>query len=200
MAEFQMRHAFAHSSAAVLAASVFAATPLQAQDVVSDLPFEVVVPDATEDRSAAFEVAAARAGWLEAFASQDLEQMMSFYIEDIYSYDLMAAPTEVGLAMAFDGEQIWRKNWISFFGMFDKDLVVTIEDLTVYQQGDLATVYGLTRLEGTIVGWPYVDMWVRETNLLRRVDDRWLVVHDHVSVPFDFATGQALTNLGPLGN
>ena len=47
---------------------------------------------------------------------------------------------------------------------------------------------------------PYVDMWVRETNLLRRVDDRWLVVHDNVSVPFDFATGQALTNLGPLGN
>ena len=198
MTEFQLRQAFALTSATVLAASVFSATPLQAQNVATDLPFEVVVPDATEDRAAAFEVAAARAAWLEAFASQDLEQMMSFYAEDIYSYDLMAAPTEAGLGMAFDGEYIWRQNWISFFGMFDEDLVITIEDLTVYQQGDLATVYGLTRLEGTIVGGPYVDMWVRETNLLRRVGDRWLVLHDHVSVPFDFATGRALTNLVPI--
>ncbi len=185
---------------AILTASVFAAAPLHALEPAPDLPFEVIVSDATEDRAAALEVAAARAAWLKAFASQDLEQMMSFYVDDIYSYDLMAAPTEAGLAMAFDGEHIWRQNWVSFFGMFAEDLVITIEDLTVYQQGDLATVYGLTRLEGTIVKGPYVDMWVRETNLLRRVNDRWLVVHDHVSVPFDFETGKALTDLKPLAN
>ncbi len=196
----QTRHTLAQFGAAVLAASVFAASALQAQQAATDLPFEVIIPDATEDRAAALEVAAARAAWLEAFAAQDLDQMMSFYVEDIYTYDLMAAPTEAGLAMAFDGEQSWRQNWITFFDMFAEDLVITIEDLTVYQQGDLATVYGLTRLEGTIVGGPYIDMWVRETNLLRRVNDRWLVVHDHVSVPFDFATGRALTNLGPIGD
>lgn len=185
---------------ALLAACVFTASSLQAQEPPKELPFEVILSDATEDRAAAFEVAAARAAWLEAFASQDLDRMMSFYVDDIYSYDLMAAPTDSGLAMAFDGEAIWRQNWISFFGMFDEDLVITIDDLTVYQQGDLATVRGLTRLEGTIVDGPYIDMWVRETNVLRRIDDRWLVVHDHVSVPFDFATGQALTELGPIGN
>ncbi|KQY15665.1 hypothetical protein ASD36_24805 [Rhizobium sp. Root1334] len=185
---------------AILAASIFATAPLYALESTPDLPFKVIVSDATEDRAAALEVAAARAAWLKAFASQDLEQMMSFYVDDIYSYDLMAAPTEAGLAMAFDGEQIWRQNWVSFFGMFAEDLVITIEDLTVYQQGDLATVYGLTRLEGTIVDGPSVDMWVRETNLLRRINGRWLVVHDHVSVPFDFATGKALTDLKPLPN
>lgn len=195
----QRRHTLAQFGAALLAASVFAATPLQAQQAETELPFEVIVADATEDRSAAFEVAAARAAWLEAFAAQDLDRMMSFYVEDIYTYDLMAAPTEAGLAMAFDGDEIWRQNWVTFFAMFADDLVISIEDLTVYQKGDLATVYGLTRLEGTIEGGPYVDMWVRETNLLQRIDGRWLVVHDHVSVPFDFATGQALADLRPLG-
>lgn len=184
---------------AALAATVFAAAPLHAQDGSADLPFDVIISDATEDPAAAHAVAAARADWLGAFAAQDLERMMSFYVDDIYSYDLMAAPTEDGLAMAFDGEPIWRQNWISFFAMFDEDLVITIDDLTVYQQGDLATVRGLTRLEGTLVGGPFVDMWVRETNVLRRVGDRWLVLHDHVSVPFDFATGQALTGLTPVG-
>lgn len=191
------RRAHARLGIAVMAAVLFTAAPLQAQERGPDLPFEVIVSDATEDRAAAFDVAAARAAWLEAFASQDLERMMSFYVDDIYSYDLMAAPTEAGLAMAFDGETIWRQNWVSFFAMFDDDLVVTIDDLTVYQQGDLATVRGLTRLQGTIAGGPHVDMWVRETNVLRRVNGRWLVVHDHVSVPFDFATGRALTDLKP---
>lgn len=185
---------------ALLAASVLTASMLQAQETATELPFDVILPDATEDNADAYEVAAARAAWLKAFNSQDLDQMMSFYIDDIFSYDLMAAPTEAGLAMAFNGEADWRQNWITFFAMFNEDLVVTIEDLTVHQQGDLATVYGLTRLKGTIEGGPYVDMWVRETNLLQRIDGRWLVVHDHVSVPFDFATGQALTDLVPISN
>lgn len=188
-----------HFCLTTLALCVATGAPVAAQETAPDLPFEVILSDATEDPVAALEVAAARAAWVEAFTAQDLDRMMSFYAEDIYSYDLMAAPVGEGLAMAFDGEAIWRQNWISFFGMFDDDLVITIDDLTVYQQGDLATVRGLTRLEGTLVGGPFVDMWVRETNVLRRVNDRWLVLHDHVSVPFDFATGQALTSLGPIG-
>lgn len=187
-----------HYCLTTLAVCVFAGAPLYAQETVPDLPFEVIVSDVTEDPAAALEVAAARAAWVEAFTAEDLDRMMSFYAEDIYSYDLMAAPTGDGLAMAFDGEMSWRQNWISFFGMFDDDLVITIDDLTVYQQGDLATVRGLTRLGGTLVGGPFVDMWVRETNVLRRVDNRCLVLHDHVSVPFDFVTGQALTGLGPI--
>ena len=80
--------------------------------------------------------------------------------------------------------------------MFEDDLKVTIENLTVYQSGDVATVRGLTRLEGTAFGQS-IDMWARETNVLHRVDGEWLVVHDHVSVPIDFASGRALMDLAP---
>jgi ketosteroid isomerase-like protein len=41
------------------------------------------VSGATKDRAAALKVAAARAAWLEAFASQDLEKMLSSYVDDI---------------------------------------------------------------------------------------------------------------------
>ncbi|EBA13453.1 Ketosteroid isomerase-like protein [Roseobacter sp. CCS2] len=167
-----------------------------AQDVSDKLPFEVIVPEYTEDVDAAYEIAAARASWVEAFENQNVESIMSFYVDEIYSYDMMAAPTDDGLAMAFDGEPIWRANWVSFFEMFEDDLEVTIENLTVYQSGDIATVRGLTRLEGTAFG-QYIDMWARETNVLRRVDGDWLVVHDHVSVPINFASGEALMNLTP---
>jgi ketosteroid isomerase-like protein len=55
----------------------------------------------------------------------------------------------------------------------------------------------MTNLDIPFAGGPFVPKRVRETNVLRRVYDRWPVLHDHVSVPFDFATGQALTGLGP---
>lgn len=186
---------------AAAAAGLFMATalagPVQAQTVPEDLPFEVIIPDYAEDPEAALAVAARRNAWRETFERQDVEGMMSFYVPEIYSYDLMAAPEADGLKLAFDGEAIWRRNWMAFFDMFEDDLEVTIENLTVYQSGDIATVRGLTRLQGTMTSGQYVDMWSRETNVLRRVDGAWLVVHDHVSVPMDFATGQALTTLSP---
>ena len=41
------------------------------------------------------------------------------------------------------------------------------------------------------------SLWVRATLGVQQVDGRWLIVHDHESVPFDAATGQALTGLQP---
>ncbi len=29
-----------------------------------------------------------------------------------------------------------------------------------------------------------VDMWLRETLCFRKIDGRWLVTHEHASVPF----------------
>lgn len=171
--------------------------PVQAQEAGQTLPFEVIVPSYSQDPSVAREVAAQRNAWRETFESQDVDAMMSFYVPDIYTYDLMAAPEPDGLKMAFDGEAVWRQNWVTFFEMFEDDLRVTIEDLTVYQSGDIATVRGLTRLQGTLTSGQYVDMWARETNVLRRINGTWLIVHDHVSVPIDFQTGQALTSLSP---
>jgi ketosteroid isomerase-like protein len=40
-------------------------------------------------------------------------------------------------------------------------------------------------------------MWVRATLGCRRIDGRWLIVHDQESVPFDGATGPALTGPTP---
>lgn len=182
--------------AAAVGLSLTVTAPVTAQDTPPELPFDVIVPEYTADRQAAYAVAAARSAWVDAFESQDVERMMSFYVDDIYSYDMMAAPADGGMAMAFDGRAAWQANWVSFFDMFEDDLKVTIDNLTVYQAGDIATVRGLTRLQGTAFG-QHIDMWARETNVLHRVGDRWLVVHDHVSVPIDFASGQALMNLTP---
>jgi ketosteroid isomerase-like protein len=39
--------------------------------------------------------------------------------------------------------------------------------------------------------------WVRSTTCFRKIDGRWLIAHDQVSVPLDLESGRALLNLEP---
>jgi ketosteroid isomerase-like protein len=41
------------------------------------------------------------------------------------------------------------------------------------------------------------DMWVRATICYRKVDGRWMIAHDHHSVPVNMETNQALFDLKP---
>jgi hypothetical protein len=40
-------------------------------------------------------------------------------------------------------------------------------------------------------------MWVRWTACFRKLDGRWLVTHEQVSVPIDMESGGALLDLEP---
>jgi ketosteroid isomerase-like protein len=53
---------------------------------------------------------------------------------------------------------------------------------TVHVDGDVAFVHALTSMSGVKGG--EFTLWFRSTYGLRRVGGRWLVVHQHESVPF----------------
>jgi ketosteroid isomerase-like protein len=69
--------------------------------------------------------------------------------------------------------------------------------LKVTAGGDVGFCSFLYHVSGTLAVGGEVDMWVRATLCCRRIDGRWLVTHDHESVPFDPTSGQALTDLEP---
>lgn len=137
-------------------------------------------------------ILAKREKWRKTFEAKSVDDIMTYYTPDILSYDLMAP-------IQFEGESMWRDNWVNFFKSFN-DIELTFEDLTVFQSGDLATIRGLTRLKCTTPDGGKIDMWSRETNVMRKINGEWLIVHDHVSVPMDFGTGMALTGLKPMNN
>ena len=130
-----------------------------------------------------------RDAWKQAFEAGDVDGIMTFYAPELQSYDIMPPLQFVGLDQ-------WRRNWESFFGQFAGDQKLEFADLAILCSGDLAVVRGLTRLLGTMGGQP-IDVWTRETNILKRIDGAWMVVHDHVSVPVDFATARPCMDLKP---
>jgi ketosteroid isomerase-like protein len=52
-------------------------------------------------------------------------------------------------------------------------------------------------MTGTLKGGQKSEVWLRVTSGLRRINGRWLIIHDHISAPADFATGKAVLDLKP---
>jgi ketosteroid isomerase-like protein len=129
--------------------------------------------------------------WREAFVAKDVDRMMSFYAEgDAFTaFDLMP-PIE------FTGGEQWRQGWVNFFAAFEGPFELELAGMQVHASGEIGFARAFVRLVGTMFG-ETVDMWVRTTNCFRLIDDQWLMIHDHVSMPTDFATGKTLTTLSP---
>jgi ketosteroid isomerase-like protein len=72
--------------------------------------------------------------------------------------------------------QAWLDGW-------DGPVEVDYRDLEIRIDGGLALCHGLVHTATSRGGEP-AAWWARMTTALARTDDAWLVIHDHVSVPF----------------
>jgi ketosteroid isomerase-like protein len=125
---------------------------------------------------------------VSAVRAADLEGLKSIYAPDIVSFDIEPPLRHVG------AEAKWR-NWEKVFTIYQRPLGYEIRDLIVTVGGDVAFAYSLARLSGTLRNGNKSGYWVRWTTCLCRVNDNWLIAHDQISVPVDFATGRALLDL-----
>ena len=95
------------------------------------------------------------------------------------------------------GAENKREAWQKFFAARTGPLGYEVSELNVDAEGDLAFAHSLNHVSGTLAHGNKSDLWVRWTACFRRINGVWLVVHDHVSVPADVKTGQAVLNLTP---
>jgi ketosteroid isomerase-like protein len=61
----------------------------------------------------------------------------------------------------------------------------------------VAFIHALERFTGKLKSGQASDLWLRATSGLQRISGKWLIVHDHVSVPVDFENGKAALDLKP---
>ena len=110
--------------------------------------------------------------------------------EDVITFDVLPPLNSRGSHATVEHLQAW-------FDGYDGPIDYSAHDVQVSAQGDLGFCSFLYHVGGTLRTGGKVNMWVRATLCCRRIDGRWRIVHDHESVPFDPATGQALTSLEP---
>jgi uncharacterized protein (TIGR02246 family) len=128
--------------------------------------------------------------WVEAFRSHDVEAAMAVHAPDTVSFDIVAPLRYVGVSA-------YRRPWEEAFENFPGPIEFEIRDLDITLGGDLAFSRSLNRMTATMGDGQQIDYWFRWTACFRKIEGRWLIVHDHTSVPTDFASGMAVLDLAP---
>lgn len=132
------------------------------------------------------------ARWQKAANAKDLDAVMACYApgDQIVAYDIVPPLQCVG-------HDAYRKNYAEFFAGYDGPLVWQMRDVHIMAGADVAFISALESVTGTIKGGQKSESWLRVTSGFRKIKGQWLIVHDHVSVPADLATGKALLELKP---
>lgn len=128
--------------------------------------------------------------WSAAVAAKDVDGLMTLYAPDIVYFDVVPP-------LRFSGAAEVRKNFQRWFDIWASGIKSESRDLRILASGDTAIAFKLHRSSGTRKDGREVGLWVRVTVCCRRTGDRWLITHEHVSVPVDMAGGRALIDLAP---
>ena len=130
--------------------------------------------------------------WAKVFEAHDIDGIMSLYApgDAVIAYDIVAP-------LQYKGKDEYRKDYVEFLAQYDGPIQVEFHDLRVMSSGDVGFAHALERFTGKLKNGQQSDLWLRATSGLRKINGKWLIVHDHVSVPINFETGKAVLDLKP---
>lgn len=84
------------------------------------------------------------------------------------------------------------------FATFAGPIEYEMRDLEVTMGDPVAVSRSLSRISATTTSGDTIAMWFRKTLVFTKVDGRWLISHEHESVPIDAdGSGAAATALTP---
>jgi ketosteroid isomerase-like protein len=126
----------------------------------------------------------------EAIGAKDLDRLMAVYSPDIVYFDVVPP-------LRYAGTAALRGRFSDWFDGYQGPIGMEVRDLGISTSEDIAIAHWLSRASGTLRNGRQVGSWVRATSCCQRSNQRWLVTHEHISLPVHLATGQAATDLLP---
>lgn len=127
---------------------------------------------------------------IQAVQAKDVQQLMAHMSPSALSYDVVN-PLE------YEGDSAVRGRAQEWFDSFAGPITLEVRDLRIAANANVAHCSSLNRIRGTLAQGGKVDMWVRSTLCFVKEAGRWLITHQHTSVPFDAGTGKAALDLTP---
>ncbi|RWP41954.1 MAG: DUF4440 domain-containing protein [Mesorhizobium sp.] len=121
---------------------------------------------------------------VQALRAKDIEALMAHYAADTVVFDIRP-PLRIESADAY------RQNFEAWFASVDGPIDYEVHELLVTVRDDVAFCHGLCHVRSKRTNGEKSDYWVRVTSGLRKMSDRWMITHEHISMPIDLRTMQA---------
>ena len=127
-----------------------------------------------------------------AFRAKDVDAIMKLYLpgNELFVFDL-------GMPREHVGWDDYKKDWQDFLATFRGPVHFDITGLSVVTDGQIAYSHSIQHVRGTEKNGTAMDYAVRVTDDYRKIDGRWLIAQEHVSVPIDLATGKPVMMAKP---
>ena len=115
-------------------------------------------------------------GLAQTLRNKDINALMTHYAPDVVVFDLMPLQTL--------GADAYRKNFEAWFASVQGVIDYQIRDLRITRSDDLALCHYVGHVKSTRAGGENAEYQVRVSAGCRKLNGRWRITHEHVSVPF----------------
>ena len=112
----------------------------------------------------------------QAIRAKDINALMAHYAPDVAVFDLMPLQTL--------GADAYRKNFEAWFASVQGLIDYQMRDLRITRSDDVALCHYVGHVKTTRATGEKADYRVRVTAGCRKLNGRWIITHEHVSVPF----------------
>lgn len=120
-----------------------------------------------------------------ALRAKDLDGIMKVYAagDGIFVFDVVT-PRE------YAGYDAYKKDWAELFDQAEGPIEFEMSEFALESDGKLAYSHSIQHLAYTRKDGSHYEVMARVTDVYRKTNGQWLIVHEHVSVPIDPATGK----------
>ncbi|MGH7948180.1 MAG: YybH family protein [Candidatus Binataceae bacterium] len=141
---------------------------------------------AQDDTKAEKELRAIGARWADAFRRKDADALIKLYVpgKSLVVFDVIPPRQYVG-------SDAYRQDFKSFFDSFKGPIKLEVSDYFVSARGGMGYARSIQHVVGRDANGRRVDVTVRSTDCFQKIDGKWYIVHEHVSVPVDLNTAKA---------
>lgn len=124
--------------------------------------------------------------YLKAFNAKDVNAIMANYApgDALFVFDVIP-PRQ------YPGWDAYKKDWEDLFAAMTGPIEMQMSDLSITVVGSIAYTHNIQSGYFTGKDGSKLNLAVRVTDVLRKMNGKWLIVQEHISVPVDFATGKA---------
>jgi uncharacterized protein (TIGR02246 family) len=114
--------------------------------------------------------------WTGAVRKKDIDAILRNHSPDIWMFD-------VPPPLQLKGIDAYRKSWDLFYAYSPDSPAFDIREMTITAGGDVAFAAALMRCVFVEANKDPVDLDFRLTIGLRKIDDQWVITHEHHSIP-----------------
>ena len=122
--------------------------------------------------------------------AKDIDGCMSFYAREILLFDVVDPLQNIGLDACRKRMEEWFSSFQGLISFENFGLTITVGDAVGF-------CHSLNRVNGIKIDGENIEMFWRSTVCFHKADNKWIITHEHASVPFNVKTGLASLNLKP---